>query len=95
MTKGAVVQLTRALAMEYVKTPLRVNAIAPAGTDTALSRNFAIPSDIDFELMGRYTGFRGMGPPEEIAGLFAFVASDEAAGIHGAILSSDRGVTTG
>jgi len=95
MTKGSVVQLTRALALEYIKTPLRVNAIAPAGTDTSLSRNFAIPPDIDFELMGRYSGFRGMGPAEEIAALFAFVASDEAAGVHGAILSSDRGVTAG
>ena len=38
MTKGAVVQLTKALAMEYAKTPLRVNAIAPGGVDTSLSR---------------------------------------------------------
>lgn len=95
MTKGAIVQLTRSLAMEYVKTPLRVNAIAPAGTNTALSKNFEIPPDVDFELMARYTGFRDMAPPEEIAALFAFVASDEANGVHGAILSSDRGVTAG
>jgi meso-butanediol dehydrogenase / (S,S)-butanediol dehydrogenase / diacetyl reductase len=95
MTKGAIVQMTRALAMEYVKTPLRVNAIAPAGTDTALSKNFVIPPDVDYELMALYTGFRGMGPPEEIAALFAYLASDEAAGVHGAILSSDRGVTAG
>ena len=95
MTKGAIVQLTRSLAMEYVKTPLRVNAIAPAGTNTALSKNFEIPPDVDYELMARYTGFRDMAPPEEIAALFAFVASDEANGVHGAILSSDRGVTAG
>jgi meso-butanediol dehydrogenase/(S,S)-butanediol dehydrogenase/diacetyl reductase len=95
MTKGGIVQLTRALAMEYVKTPMRVNAIAPAGTKTALSKNFEIPPDVDFELMARYTGFRDMAPPEEIAALFAFVASDEANGVHGAILSSDRGVTAG
>jgi hypothetical protein len=93
MTKGAIVQMTRSLAMEYVKTPLRVNAIAPAGTNTALSKNFEIPPNVDYELMGRYTGFRDMAPPEEIAALFAFVASDEANGVHGAILSSDRGVT--
>ena len=95
MTKGGIVQMTRSLAMEYVKTPLRVNAIAPAGTATALSKNFEIPTEVDFELMARYTGFRGMGEPEEIAALFAFVASDEAIGVHGAILSSDRGVTAG
>jgi meso-butanediol dehydrogenase/(S,S)-butanediol dehydrogenase/diacetyl reductase len=95
MTKGAVVQLTRALAMEYVKTPLRVNAIAPAGTHTNLVATYRMPEDCDWDLVGRYSGMRGMGTAEEIAALFAFVASDEGAGIDGAILSSDRAVTAG
>jgi NAD(P)-dependent dehydrogenase (short-subunit alcohol dehydrogenase family) len=95
ITKGAVVQMTRALAMEYVKTPLRVNAIAPGGVDTTLSQTFQIPSDVDFELMAPYTGHRGMAQPSEIAALFAFVASDEARNIHGAILSTDSGLTAG
>jgi len=95
MVKGAVVQLTRALAMEFVKTGLRVNAIAPAGTSTNLVATYHMPKDCDWDLVGRYTGMRGMGTAEEIAALFAFVASDDGAGIHGAILSSDRGVTTG
>ncbi len=95
MTKGAIVQMTRSLAMEYVKTPIRVNAIAPGGIATSLTTNFEIPSDIDFDLMAPYTGFRDMGTAEDIAALFAFVASDEAASVHGAILSSDRGLTAG
>ena len=95
MTKGAIVQFTRALAMEYAKAPLRVNAIAPGGVDTALSRNFEIPDDLDFELMGRYTGFRSMGSADDIAAMFALVASDEGRSIHGAILSVDRGITAG
>ena len=95
MTKGAIVQLTRALAMEYAKQPLRVNAIAPGGVDTALSRNFEIPADLDFELMGRYTGFRSMGSADDIAAMFALVASDEGRSIHSAILSVDRGITAG
>lgn len=95
MTKGAIVQLTRSLAMEYVKTPIRVNAIAPGGINTTLTTNFEIPADIDFDLMAPYTGFRDMGTAEDIAALFAFVASDEAASVHGAILSSDRGLTAG
>jgi meso-butanediol dehydrogenase/(S,S)-butanediol dehydrogenase/diacetyl reductase len=95
MTKGAIVQMTRALAMEYAKAPLRVNAIAPGGVDTALSRNFEIPEDLDFELMGRYTGFRSMGSADDIAAMFALVASDEGRSIHGAILSVDRGITAG
>lgn len=95
MTKGAVVQLTRSLAMEYVKTPLRVNALAPGGIDTSLSANFQIPADVDFSLMARYSGFREMGHPADVAALFAFVASDEGVNIHGAILSTDRGITAG
>ncbi len=95
MTKGAVVQLTRALAMELMKTPVRVNAIAPAGTNTTLVQTYTMPADIDFELMGRYTGMRGMNSADEVANVFAFLASDEASSIHGAIVSADRGVTTG
>src|SRR4051794_25421246 len=52
MTKGAVVQLTKSLAMEYAKTSIRVNAIAPGGTDTALTANFQMPEDIDWDLLG-------------------------------------------
>jgi NAD(P)-dependent dehydrogenase (short-subunit alcohol dehydrogenase family) len=95
MTKGAVVQLTRALAMELMKTPIRVNAIAPAGTNTNLVATYAMPADVDWDLMRRYTGMRGMNSPEEVASVFAFLASDEASSIHGAIISADRGVTTG
>ena len=95
MTKGAVVQLTRALAMELMKTPVRVNAIAPAGTNTNLTATWTMPSDIDWDLMGRYSGMRGMNSAEEVANVFAFLASDEASSIHGAIISADRGVTTG
>jgi len=93
MTKGAVIQLTKALAMEFVKTPLRVNAIAPGGVNTALSANFSMPDDIDFTLMAPYMGFRGMAEADEIAALFSFVASDEARSIHGAVLSADNGLT--
>jgi NAD(P)-dependent dehydrogenase (short-subunit alcohol dehydrogenase family) len=95
VTKGAIIQLTRGLAMEYVKTPLRVNAIAPGGVDTTLARTFQIPSDVDFTLMAPYTGFRDMAQASDIAALFAFVASDEARNIHGAILSTDSGITAG
>lgn len=95
MSKGALIQLTRALAMEFVKTDLRVNAIAPAGVDTPLVHRFSIPDDVDFELMQPYVGHRGMADPEEIARSFAFVASDDARSMHGAVLSVDNGVTAG
>jgi meso-butanediol dehydrogenase / (S,S)-butanediol dehydrogenase / diacetyl reductase len=95
MTKGAVIQMTRSLAMEFAKTGLRVNAIAPGGTETNLTANFTMPEGIDFDLMVPYMGFRGMGQADDIAALFSLVASAEGSNIHGAILSSDRGVTAG
>jgi meso-butanediol dehydrogenase/(S,S)-butanediol dehydrogenase/diacetyl reductase len=95
VTKGAVVQLTRALAMEFIKRPLRVNAIAPAGVLTTLTQTYQIPEDIDFELMAPYTGYRGMAEADEVAGLFAYLASDEAKSITGSIHSIDNGVTAG
>ncbi len=95
-TKGAIVNFTRALAMEYVHTGMRVNAIAPGGVETNLTKSFAFPEgEIDWNLVGRFTGFRGMAQAEEIAGLFAYVASEEARPIHGAILSADLGITAG
>jgi NAD(P)-dependent dehydrogenase (short-subunit alcohol dehydrogenase family) len=95
MSKGAVVQLTRSLAMEYLKAPLRVVGIAPGGTDTGLIRGYQMPKDVDWDLVGRYTSPRGFAKPDDLAALFCFAASEEGRNIHGAILSSDHGITAG
>jgi meso-butanediol dehydrogenase/(S,S)-butanediol dehydrogenase/diacetyl reductase len=93
MSKGGVVQLTRSLAVEFLKRPLRVNAIAPAGTNTNIAANTQFPSDVDIDLVGRMAGLRGMAEPEEVAALFAFLASDEARSITGSIYTLDNGLT--
>ena len=95
MTKGAVVQLTKALAMEYLKSPLRVVGIAPGGVETGLVHGYQMPADVDWDLVMRYTGARGLASPEDIASLFAFLASTEARNIHGTVVSSDGGMTAG
>ena len=92
-TKGGIVNLTRALAMEFVKTGVRINAIAPGGIDTPLVHNFQLADDIDFSLMQNHIGYRDPSTPEQIAALFAFLASDDATNIHGSILSADGGLT--
>jgi NAD(P)-dependent dehydrogenase (short-subunit alcohol dehydrogenase family) len=93
MSKGGVVQLTRALAVEFLKTRLRVNAIAPAGTNTNLATSITFPPDMDAELSRRMGGFRGMAEPEEVASLFSFLASDDARSVTGAIYTVDNGLT--
>lgn len=92
-TKGGIVNMTRALAMEFIKTEVRVNAIAPGGIDTPLVHNFELAPDIDFSIMQNHVGFRPPSTPEQIAAFFAFLASDEAANINGSILSADGGLT--
>jgi meso-butanediol dehydrogenase/(S,S)-butanediol dehydrogenase/diacetyl reductase len=93
MSKGGVVQLTRSLAVEFLKTPLRVNAIAPAGTNTNIASSTTFPNDVDIDLATRMAGLRGMAEPEEIAALFSFLASDEARSVTGAVYTLDNGLT--
>jgi NAD(P)-dependent dehydrogenase (short-subunit alcohol dehydrogenase family) len=95
MSKGGVVMLTRSLAMEFIKTPLRVNAIAPGATRTNIGSGSSFPDDIDPDLATRMGPLRGMSEPEEIAALFAFLASDEARSVTGAVYSIDNGMTVG
>jgi meso-butanediol dehydrogenase / (S,S)-butanediol dehydrogenase / diacetyl reductase len=93
MSKGGVIQLTRSLAVEFLKTKLRVNAIAPAGTNTGIPATISFPDDIDPDLARRMAGHRGLTEPEEIAAVFAFLVSDEARSVTGAVYTVDNGLT--
>lgn len=94
-SKGAVIQITKAMAMETTRTGVRINAIAPGGVETKLAASFGFPDSPDMELMGRYMGMRGMAQADDIASAVAYLASDEAHRIHGAVLSIDAGLTAG
>jgi NAD(P)-dependent dehydrogenase (short-subunit alcohol dehydrogenase family) len=93
-SKGGVVQLTRALAIEYWKREIRVNAVAPGGVDTPLSRAFTMPEGADMSFMQKMMAPLGMADPADLASLFAYIASDEARYMTGAIVSMDAGLTT-
>ena len=92
-SKGGVVLYTRALAVEYDHTGLRVNAIAPGMTDTRIIDNFTPPAGGDFKKLVSIIPARGACEPEEIAGLFAYIASDEARNMTGSIVPLDGGIT--
>ena len=88
--KGAVVNMTRALACEWAKDGIRVNAVAPTFARTALtaplmSDNAMVERLLEATPMGRFV------EPEEVAAAIAFLASDAASMITGAILPVDGG----
>jgi len=92
-SKHGVVGLTRALAVEYVKRGIRVNAVAPGGIDTPLVANFMPPEGASLKDLARIMTPLGMASPEEVAGTIAYVASDEARYMTGSIVSIDGGIT--
>jgi NAD(P)-dependent dehydrogenase (short-subunit alcohol dehydrogenase family) len=95
-TKGAVVQLTRAAAIEYAAQHIRVNAICPSVVMTPLVEHF-INHSPNPELMRKQ--FASMNPlpgaisPDDVAAAALFLVSDEARFITGLALPIDGGYT--
>jgi NAD(P)-dependent dehydrogenase (short-subunit alcohol dehydrogenase family) len=93
-SKGGVVQLTRALADEYIRRKVRVNCVAPGGMATPLQKAFhQLPAGADGTLIAKLRSPLGNGKPEEVAGLIAFIASEDGRYMTGSIVSIDGGVT--
>lgn len=92
-SKWAVIGLSKSLAVEYVKKGVRVNVVAPGQTDTNMNIGIAFPDDIDWDLMMPMTPKREQATPADIASTIAFLCSDEARPIHGAVVPVDNGVT--
>jgi 3-oxoacyl-[acyl-carrier protein] reductase len=87
--------LTKALAAEYKHRGVRVNGVAPGMVATDLSAGFAdffAREEIDMSEFGRGQPVRAA-DPDEIAAAFAYLASDDAGYVSGAILVLDGGST--
>ncbi len=89
--KHGLVGLTRALAVEYTKEKVRINAVCPGGMLTPQVTEFAAPDDADWDLIMRIAAPRGFMDPVDVAKTIAFLASDDAAAIHGAVYRVDNG----
>jgi meso-butanediol dehydrogenase/(S,S)-butanediol dehydrogenase/diacetyl reductase len=87
-SKGALVSLTRAVAIEYLKDKIRVNAVCPGMTRTALFDG--VTEEQMARLLARTPGIR-MTEPEEVANLTLFLCSDEASAITGSVYLIDGG----
>ncbi|MCC6547399.1 SDR family oxidoreductase [Candidatus Sumerlaeota bacterium] len=93
-SKGALLTMTRALAVEMGPRGVRVNAILPAATDTPMLRAGFEGNEAAYRKLGEVHPLQRIGTPEEVARLVTFLASGEAAFINGAALGIDGGISS-
>jgi len=95
-SKGGVVQLTKAMAIDHAADGIRVNCVCPGPVSTPLLEAIVAASSdpeeerrriVDKTLLGR------LGQPEEIANVVAFLASDESSYMTGSVVLVDGGWT--
>jgi 3-oxoacyl-[acyl-carrier protein] reductase len=91
-SKSGIIGLTRTLALEYARSNITVNCIAPGFIDTPMS---AAMSEKVKELALEKIPLKRMGIPEEVANLHLFLASDEAHYITGQVIFIDGGASIG
>jgi NAD(P)-dependent dehydrogenase (short-subunit alcohol dehydrogenase family) len=89
-SKGAVKLMTQAAAREVAGTGVRINGVAPGTLETDLTRALATPEQLDDLARARIPLGR-LGKPSEIGAAVAFLASDDASYITGAVLAVDGG----
>ncbi|MEE8345840.1 MAG: SDR family oxidoreductase [Dehalococcoidia bacterium] len=98
-SKGGVIQLTKALAMELGRVNVRVNAVCPGIIDTGMLDQAVVMQGVDkAELsatIGEMHPMGRIGRPEEVAAAILFLASEEASFITGVALSVDGGLWAG
>lgn len=95
-TKGAVVNLTRAMALDYARDGIRVNCICPGWVETGFNDS-AIERmggpDVVAGLVDTFVPMGRQGEPEEIASVALFLASEESSLVTGHTLVADGGLT--
>jgi gluconate 5-dehydrogenase len=89
-SKGGVVQLTRALAVEWAPHQVRVNAIAPSWFSTEIGELIHREPEYEKRAMQRVPAGR-MGRPDELVGAALYLASEASSMVTGHILAVDGG----
>jgi len=91
-SKGGVVGLTKALAVEYAPSGITVNTIPPGFIDTPMARRAEARGDLpSIDAVAARTPVRRAGTPEDIAAACAFLCSDEAGYITGQLIGVNGG----
>ena len=97
MSKGAVLTMTRSVAVDYVKDGIRCNCVCPARVHTPfvdgyLKQHYPGKEQEMFQKLSEYQPVGRMGTPEEVAALALYLCSDEASFITGQAYPIDGGV---
>jgi NAD(P)-dependent dehydrogenase (short-subunit alcohol dehydrogenase family) len=89
-SKGAVLAMTRAMALDHAAENIRVNCICPGIVETELVARFNLDENARRQRVAMHPAGR-FGQPEDVAGLAVFLASDESAWITGTAQTVDGG----
>ncbi|KAL1404919.1 hypothetical protein Q8F55_008531 [Vanrija albida] len=92
-SKAALANLTKVAAAEYGAKGIRVNAIAPGSTNTALTRNLPPAEHAGMQQMIAVTPLGRIGEPVDVANAIVYLSSDEADYMTGHVLVLDGGFT--
>ena len=97
MSKGAVLAMTRSIAVDFIKDKIRCNCVCPARVHTPfvdgyLHANYPGQEKEMFQQLSEYQPIGRMGTPEEVAALALYLCSDEASFITGQAYPIDGGV---
>ncbi len=95
MSKAAMSQMTRCMAMEWGPMGVRINAIAPGFTDTELARPVWENAPHMNQWRQQNTPMRRMGQPQDMVGAAIFLASEAASFLTGQVLYIDGGTSCG
>lgn len=96
-SKHAVAAITKSLAIEFAARGVRINAICPGMVNTPMTQQTAPPEGVDWDLVMRNSPklLDGACEPEDIADMFAFLASDKARKVTGSLFTVDGGQLAG
>jgi NAD(P)-dependent dehydrogenase (short-subunit alcohol dehydrogenase family) len=94
-SKAGLVQMTKALAAEYIGQKIRINLVSPGSMSVSSGSTASIPPDLDPELFQKYSTVRGRIEADEVAEVIAFLASGAARRFHGACIAIDNGISLG
>jgi 2-hydroxycyclohexanecarboxyl-CoA dehydrogenase len=94
--KGGMISFSKTLAREVARKGITVNVVCPGPTDTPILRSFLGEGDAGqkvYDALVRAIPMKRVGQPDDIPGLVAFLASDEAGFITGQVISVSGGLT--